>query len=225
MGEGETRTTPSTPEPPPVDLLPRNSRSPLRSPLLSSQFMPPPPNPQRLDEDETMDIVPDSEPSRIADGSTSSLRLPGHTSLNPPLVDSDDEIVPESSSEANGDPPVQRDAGHLPQDEKKQNTEPETEQGDDPMNDDRLLAGQREKLSPKSIPEEGKGEEQVEQEEGRDDATVPETEDEVPLATVVKPGKPTPKPVPLRGRSTRNKRPIIYTESPDTSEDEVSVMK
>lgn len=167
-----------------------------------------------------MDIVPDSEPSRIADGSMLSLRLPGQASLNPPLVDSDDEIVPESSGEANGNPPAQRDASHLPQDEKKQTTEPETEQDDDPMNDDQLLVGQREK--PKSIPEEGEEEEQEEQveQEGRGDATVPETEDEVPLATVVKPGKPTPKPLPPRGRSTRNKRPIIYTESPDTSEDE-----
>jgi hypothetical protein len=90
------------------------------------------------------------------------------------------------------------------------------------MDSDQPLVKQRAKRPPKPLLE--VEEEQVEQ-AIRGDTAVPETEDEVPLATVVKAAKAAPKPpLPARGRSTRNKRPIIYTESPDTSENEVSTV-
>ena len=183
--------------------------------------MPPPPNPPTVDEDETMDIVPDSEPSGIVDGPAPSLPLPGLISQAPTLVEDINNTVPRPSSDTDGIGPAHGDTSHATQGEKMQETELEAEQYDDPMDGDLPLANQRRRRPPKLILEE---EQQVEQ-EVRDSATVPETEDEVPLATLVKPPKPTPKPLPPRGRSTRNKRPIVYTESPDTSENEVSATK
>jgi len=207
-GEGGVRTTLDTPEPPPVDPLP------LDSPPRPLQFMPPPPNPPRIDEDETMDVVPDSEPSRLADGPMSSLHLPQPASRVLTLAEDDNETVPETDNEIS----ERRNPDQTDQDANMQETEAETEQEDHPMDSDHLLVEQQ---SPKHVVEQ---EEQVEQ-EVHDDATVPETEDDIPLATVIKSAKAATKPLPPRGRSTRNKRPIIYTESPDTSENEVSTMK
>ena len=222
--EGGVGTSPNTPELPPANLLPLDSRSPPRSPLLSLQFMPPPPNPPRVDEDETMDIVPDSEPSRIADGPTPSVYPVGPADRVPTLVESDHEIVPESSGETDDSGFAQGDTDRVVQGEKMQETEPETEQDDDPMDGDQLLVNQRRKRPPKPILEEEQEDQRVEQ-VVHDDATVPRTEDEVPLAAPTKLPKPSPEPLPPRGRSTRNKRPIIYTESPGTSENEASTMK
>lgn len=221
--EGGIRTSLNTPELPPIHLLPLNSCSP-RSPLLSLQFMPPPPNPPRVDEDETMDIVPDSEPSRIADGPMPSLNLPGTVGQVPTLTEDDNEIIPGSSGETDNGSIAQGDTDHVAQGEKMRETEPETEQDDDPMDDDRPLVNRRRKRPQKPTLEEEEEEQRAEQ-EVHDDAIVPETEDEVPLATLVKLPKPAPKPLPPRSRSTRNKRPIVYTESPDTSENDVSAIK
>jgi hypothetical protein len=211
----------NTPEPPPADLLPLDSHSPPRSPLLSLQFMPPPPNLPRVDDDETMDTVPDSEPSRMADGPMPSLYPPEPASREPTPAEDDGETAPGSSGETNDGGLVEGDPDHIAQGEKMQETEPEPEQDDDPMDGDKPLVDQRRNWPPKLILEEEK---QVEQ-EVRDGATVLESEDEVPLATLVKPPKPAPKPLPPRGRSTRSKRPIVYTESPDASENEVSTIK
>ena len=215
-GEGEVGVVTNTPELPPADPLLLNS--PLRSP----QFMPPPPKPPRTDEDETMEVIPDSEPSRVADGPMSSLHLPRPTSRAPTIAEGDNETVPESSGEADNDISEQRDPENIVGDTKMQETEVETEREDDPMDSDQPLLKQRSRRSPKPVLE-AEEEEEVQQ-EVRDDVTVPETEDEVPLATVIKPAKAAPKPPPPRGRSTRNKRPIIYTESPDTSENDVSAI-
>lgn len=186
--------------------------------------MPPPPNPPQVDEDETMDIVPDSEPPRIADGLTPSSNPPELASRAPTLDEDVDEIVPESSVETDNGGLVRGDAGCVEQGEKVQETDPDTEQDDDPMDSERLLANRRRKWSPKPVLD---GEAQGQQvEQGvYDDAIVPESESEVPLATLVKPPKPAPKSLPPRGRSTRNKRPIVYTESPDASGNEVSTME
>lgn len=181
--------------------------------------MPPPPNPPRVDEDETMDIVPDSEPSRVSDGPMSSLQFPRPTSRVPTLTEDDNKTVPESSGGTDNETSDRSDPNHVAQDTDIQETEPETERDDDLM-DSQPPAKQRTKRPPKPLLEEEE-EEEVEQ-EVRDDVTVPETEDEVPLAALVKPAKAASKPLPPRGRSTRNKRPIVYTESPDTSENEVS---
>lgn len=170
-----------------------------------------------------MYIVPDSEPSRIADGPVPSLLPSGPTIRELSLAEDDNETVPGSSNESDDRYLAQGITDHVAQSEKMQETEPETEQGDDPMDDDQPIVNQRRKRPPKPILEDEEEGQQVEQ-EVRDDATVPETEDEVPLATLVKPPKPAPK-LPPRGRSTRNKRPIVYTESPDTSENEVSTTK
>jgi len=186
--------------------------------------MPPPPRPPQVDEDETMDVVPDSEPSRVADGPMSSLNLPQLASRVPTLTEDDNETVPESSGETDNETSKRRNLDHIAQDTNMQETEQETEREDDPMDSGRPLVKQRTKRPPKLVLEEEAEEEQVDQ-EVRDDATVPETEDEVPLATVAQPTKAAPKSLPPRGRSTRNKRPIIYTESPDTSENEVSTTK
>lgn len=187
--------------------------------------MPPPPNPPRVDEDETMDIVPDSEPSRMTDGPMSSLHLPPPVSRVPTLAETDNETVPESSGETDNETSERKNSNHIVQDTNIQETEPETEEEDDPMGSDLPLVKQRTRRPPKPFLEEEEVEEEQVEQEVRDDVTVPETEDEVPLATVVKPAKAAPKSLPPRGRSTRNKRPIIYTESPDTSENEVSTMK
>lgn len=208
LDEGGMGISQNSPEPPPLRPLPRYT--PPRTPL-SPQFMPPPPNPPQLDEDETMDVVPDSEPSRMADGSMSSLHLPVNRA---PALAEEDEIVPESTYETDDRASAQMDVGQGG----KQRTGLETELDDDPMDDDQPLVKQRTKRPQKPVVEE---EEHQAEQEVRDDVTVPETEDEVPLAIAVKPSKPAPKPLPPRGRSTRNKRPIIYTESPDTSENEV----
>lgn len=181
----------------------------------------PPPKLPRADEDEIMDIVPDSEPSRMADGPMSSLYLPRPASRAHTLAE-DDKTIPESSGEIDSETPEQRNPDLVAQDTSIQEAEAETEQEDDPMGSDQPLVKKRPKRPPKPVLEEE--EEEIEQ-EVHDDTTVPETEDEVPLATVVKPAKPVPKPLPPRGRSTRNKRPIIYTESPDASENEVSAVK
>lgn len=183
--------------------------------------MPPPPDPPRVDEDETMDIVPDSEPSRIADAPTPSLHLPGPASRA--LTPDDNETVPESSSEMDNGALAQGDTDRVAQGEGVQETEPEAEQDDDPMDGDQPLVNKQRKRQSKPILSEDEGEQQAGR-EIRDNATVPETEDEIPLAILAKPPKPQPKPLPPRGRSTRNKRPIVYTESPDTSENEVSTM-
>lgn len=184
--------------------------------------MPPPPRPPRVDEDETMEVVPDSEPSRVADGPMSSLHLPQPASRVPTVTEDDNETVPESSGETDNETSKQRNLDHIAQDTNMQETEQETEQEDDPMDSDWPLVERRTKRPPKPVLEEDVEEEEQVDREVRDDATVPETEEEVPLATVVKPTKAAPKLLPPRGRSTRNKRPIIYTESPDTSENEVS---
>lgn len=199
-------------------------------PTRSPQTMPPPPKPQRVDEDETMDIVPDSEPSRATDGPMSSLHLPRPVSRVPTLAEDNNEIVPESSGETDDDTSEQIHPNRAAQDTEVQETEAETEREDDPMDSNQPLVKQRPKQPPKPVLEEEVEEQEMEEQEEvhheiRDDATVPETEDEVPLAAVVKPTKAAPKPLPPRGRSMRNKRPIIYTESPDTSENEVSTMK
>jgi hypothetical protein len=158
-----------------------------------------------------MDVVPDSEPSRMADGSTSSLHLPANRV--PALTEDDDEIVPESTYETDDGASAQMDPGQGG----KQRTGPETER-DDPMDGDQPLVKQRMKRSQQPAIEE---EDHQAEQEVHDDVTVPETEDEVPLAIAVKPSKAAPKSLPPRGRSTRNKRPIIYTESPDASGNEV----
>ncbi|KAF9648083.1 hypothetical protein BDM02DRAFT_3116022 [Thelephora ganbajun] len=211
-GEGGIGTNLSTLQQPPSRPLPPDY------PLQSPKFMPPP-KPPRVDEDETMDVVPDSEPSRVADGPMSSLHLPRAASRVLILAEDDNETVPESSGETDNEISVQRNLDLIAQGERMQETEPETEQGDDPMDSDQPLIKQRARRPPKPALEEEEEEEQVEQEVD-DDATVPETEDEVPLVVLVKSKKVTPKPLPPRSRSTRNKRPIIYTESPDTSENE-----
>jgi hypothetical protein len=183
--------------------------------------MPPPPNPPRGDEDEIMDIVPDSEPPRMTDGPTPSLHPPELASRAPTLNEDANETVPESSGEMGDGGLAQGGIDCIAQGEKMQETDPDTEQDDDPMDSDQPLANKR-KRSPKPILE--AQEQQVGQEE-RGDAIVPESESEVPLVTLVKPPKPAPKSLPPRGRSTRNKRPIVYTESPDGSENEVSTME
>ena len=181
----------------------------------------PPPKPPRVDEDETMDTVPDSEPSRAADGPMPSLHLPRPASRAPTLAEDDNETAHESLGGADNEASERSNQDPAAPDTKIQETEAETEQEDDPMDSDQPLVKQRPKRPPKPVLE---GEEEAQQ-EVRDDMTVPETEDEVPLATAVKPTKPALKPLPPRGRSTRNKRPIIYTESPDASENEVSTVK
>jgi hypothetical protein len=144
----------------------------------------------------------------------------------PPFREDDDEIVPESSGETDDKFPPQLDPDRIPQAEKAQETEPEGEQDDDPMGDDQPLVRQQARRPVKPVVGEEPEEEGQQADQGLcDDTTVPETEDEVPLATIVKAAKPAPKPLPQRGRSTRNKRPIVYTESPDTSEKEVSKTK
>jgi hypothetical protein len=184
--------------------------------------MPPPPKPPRVDEDETMDIVPDSEPSRMTDGPMSSLHLPRPASRVTTLAENDNETVPESSGETDNEASEQRDTDHIARGTDIRETGSETEPEDDPMDSDLPLVKQRAKRPPKPLLE--VEEEQVEQ-AIRGDTAMPETEDEVPLATVIKAAKAAPKPpLPARGRSTRNKRPIIYTESPDTSENEVSTV-
>jgi hypothetical protein len=140
----------------------------------------------------------------------------------PTLAEDVNETVPESSGETDNET-SERDPDHIAQDTKVQETEIETEREDDPMDSDQPLVKQRSKRPPKPFLEDE--EEEEAQQEVRDDATIPETEDEVPLATVVKTTKAAPNPLPPRGRSTRNKRPIIYTESPDTSENDVSTVK
>jgi len=192
--------------------------------------MPPPQNPPRVDEDETMDIVPDSEPSRMTDGPMSSLHLPHPANRVTTPAENDNETVPEtvpeSSGETDNETSERRNASRIAQDTNLREAEPETKQGDDPMDNDLPLVKQRAKRPPKPLPEEEEVEEEQVEQAIRDDVTVPETEDEVPLATVVKAAKAVSKPsLPSRGRSTRNKRPIIYTESPDTSENEVSTVK
>lgn len=166
-----------------------------------------------------MDVVPDSEPSRLVDGPMSSSHPPDPVYRVPPPVEKEDEIVPESSRETDDKASMQKDADHIAQDETRQEAKPEADRDGDSTVGDRLLVNGRRNRSPNLVPEE-----QAEQ-EVRSDATAPETEDEVPLATVVKSVKPPQKPLPSRGRSTRNKRPIVYTESPDISENEVSAMK
>ena len=160
----------------------------------------------------------------MTDGPMSSLHLPPPASRVTTIAENDNETVPETVPESSGDTdnetPEQRNTNHIAQDTNMRETEPETEREDDLMDSDLPLVKQRTKRPPKPLPEE----EEVEEEVIRDDVTVPETEDEVPLATVVKTAKVAPKPPP-RGRSTRNKRPIVYTESPDTSENEVSMVK
>jgi len=172
-----------------------------------------------------MDIVPDSEPSRMADGPMSSLQFPRPTSRVPTLTEGDEKTAPESSGGTDNETPDQKDPNNVAQDTNIQETEPETERDDDPTDSDQPLVRQRTKRPPKPLLEEEEEEEGQVEREIRDDATVPETEDEVPLVTLVKPAKAPPKPLPPRGRSTRNKRPIVYTESPDTSENEVSTKK
>ena len=223
-GEGGAGPTLDAPEPPRADPLL------LDYPLRSLQFMPPPPNPPRVDEDEIMDIVPDSEPSRMADGPMSSLHLPRPASRMTVLAENDSETVPEtvpeSSAETDNETSEQGDKDHIARNTNIQETEPDTEQEVDPMDTDLPPVKRRTKRPPKPLPEEEEVEEEQVEQAIRDDATVPETEDEVPLATVVKTAKAAPKPpLPPRGRSARNKRPIIYTESPDTSENEVSMVK
>ena len=213
MGEVGVGSTLDTPGPPNVNPFPVDL--PLRSP----QFMPPPPNPPRIDEDETMEIVPDSEPSRATDGPMSSLHLPQPTNRVPTIAEIDNETVPESSSEMDNETSEKSNPNQIAQDTEMQETEAETERDDDPMDSSQPLVRQRTKRPPKLHLEE---EEDQTDQEVLDDAMVPETEDEVPLATVVKTTKVAPKPSPPRGRRTRNKRPIVYTESPDTSENEVS---
>lgn len=160
----------------------------------------------------------------MIDGPMSSLHLPQPASRVVPLAENDNETVPESSGEADNETSEQRNTNHIAQDTNTRETEPETEPEDDPMGSDIPLVKKHTKRPPKPLPEEAQvNEEQVEQ-AIRDDVTVPETEDEIPLATVVKTAKAAPKPLPPRGRSTRSKRPIIYTESPDTSENEVSTV-
>ena len=160
----------------------------------------------------------------MGDGPTPSVRPPEPGSRAPILYEGADEIVPESSGEMDDGGPVQGGVGYNPQGGKMQETDPDTEQDDDPMESDRPLANQRRKPSPEPIPA-GRTQEQQAEQEIRDDAVIPESESEVPLAVLVKPPKPAPKPLPPRGRSTRNKRPIVYTESPDASENEVSTME
>jgi len=184
-----------------------------------------------------MDIVPDSEPSRVADGPMSSLHLPGRESRIPDVINDEEwtlksaasdiingkmRTVPKLSGQAEIKAPERDNPDRSAKVTKAQDPEAETEQEDDPM-DSQPLVKQMPKRPPKPVLEEDDDEE-VHQ-EVRDDTIVPETEDEVPLATVVKPAKAAPKPLPPRGRSMRNKRPIIYTESPDTSENEVSAVK
>ena len=167
-----------------------------------------------------MDIVPDSEPSRATDGPMSSLHLPRPASQAPTLAEDDNGTAHESLGGADNETSEPRNQDPVAPDTKMQETEAEAEQEDDPMDSDQPLVKQRPKRPPKPVLEDEEAQQEV-----RDDMTVPETEDEVPLATVVKPTKPAPKPLPPRGRSTRNKRPIIYTESPDASENEVSTVK
>ena len=217
--EGGAGTSMNTPEPHPADLLPLDSHS--RSPLLSLQFNPPPSKPPGVDEDEIMDIVPDSEPSRIADEQMLSLNFPGPSSQVPALAEDENEPVPGSSGETDDSRLAQEGTDH---DGGMQEVASGTEQADDPMDRDQPLVDRRRKGPPKPMLEEEQEEQQAER-EARDDGTVPETEDEVPLANLIKPSKPAPKTLPPRGRSTRNKRPIVYTESPDTSENEVSTVK
>ena len=203
-----------------------------------------------------MDIVPDSEPSRVADGPMSSLHLPGPESRVPDVANDEEwtlesavarvmgeearvastvrDIIsgkkgakPKSSDKSDIKAPEHNNTDRSSGDAKAQDPEVETEQEDDPMGSQPLIK-QRPKRPPKPLLED----EEEDEEEGedvhqevRDNTVVPETEDEAPLATVVKPTKAAPKPLPPRGRSMRNKRPIIYTESPDTSENEVSTIK
>jgi len=164
-----------------------------------------------------MDVVPDSEPSRLVDGPMSSLHLQVSD-----ITNGKNRVVPESSGEADIETSEHNNPDRSAQDTKAQDTEADTEQEDDPMDSDRPLVKQRPKRPPKPAPEEEEEEEEVQQ-GAHDDTTVPETEDEVPLA--IKTTKAVPKPLPPRGRSMRNKRPIIYTESPDTSENEVSTIE
>lgn len=219
-GEGGAGSTLDTPEPFRADPLP------LDSPLRCPQPMPPPPGPPQVDEDETMDIVPDSEPSRMTDGPMSSLHLPHPANRVTTPAENDNETVPESSGETDNETSERRNSSRIAQDTNLREIAPEIEQGDDAMDNDLPLVKQRAKRPPRPLPEEEEVEEEQVEQAIRDDVTAPETEDEVPLATVVKAAKAISKPsLPLRGRSTRNKRPIIYTESPDTSENEVSTVK
>ena len=171
-----------------------------------------------------MDIIPDSEPSRVADGPMSSLHLPRPASRVPTLAGDDNE-VPEPSGETDNETSGQRSPNRIAQDKSVQETEPETEREDDPMDSSQPLVKKRTKRPPKLLLEEEEAEDEQVEQKVRDDLTVPETEDEVPLVTVTKTAKAAPRPLPPRSRSTRNKRPIIYTESPDTSGNEVSTMK
>ena len=139
----------------------------------------------------------------------------------PAVINNENRTVPDSSGETDIETSELNNPDHSARDIKARKTEPETEQEDDPM-DSQPLVKQRPKRPPKPVLEE---EEEEVQQEVRDNTTVPETEDEVPLATVVKTTKAAPKSLPPRGRSMRNKRPIIYTESPDTSDNEVSTAK
>jgi len=167
----------------------------------------------------------------MADGPMSSLHLPRPPSRMTVLAENDSETVPEtvpeSSAETDNETSEQRNTNHIARDTNIQETEPDTEQEDIPMDTDLPLVKRRTKRPPKPLPEEEEVEDEQVEQAIRDDATVPETEDEVPLATVIKTTKAVPKPPlpPTRGRSARNKRPIIYTESPDTSENEVSTVK
>lgn len=184
-----------------------------------------------------MDIVPDSEPSRVSDGPMSSLHLPGLESRVPDIMNDEGEIlesamsdiingrkriVPKSSGNSDTKVPEHNNPDRSAEDAKDH--EAETEKEDDPM-DSQPLVRQRPKRPPKPVLEEEDEDEDEVRQEVRDNTVVPETEDEAPLATVVKPTKAAPKPLPPRGRSMRNKRPIIYTESPDTSENDVSAIK
>ena len=229
--DGGVEPTQDAPEPPPAD------PPPLDYPLQSLQPMPPPP--PRVDEDETMDIVPDSEPSRVADGPMSSLHLPGlesrvHDATNDEgwtlesaesgIINGKERARPKSPSKSDITAPEHSNTDRGAQDPKEQEPEAETEQEDDPM-DSQPLVKQRPKRPPKPVLEEEDDDEEEVHQEVRDNTVVPETDDEVPLAAMVKPTKTAPKPLPPRGRSMRNKRPIVYTESPDTSENEVSAVK
>ena len=96
-----------------------------------------------------MDIVPDSEPSRMADGSMSSF-IPAS---RVPILADNYETVPESSGETDNETSG-RNLDHIAQDTNIQAAEPETEKEDDPMDSDQPLVKRRAKRPPKPILEE-----------------------------------------------------------------------
>ena len=174
----------------------------------------------------------------MTDGPMSSLHLPGLESrvrdaINDEgwtlesaasdIINGKERASPKPPSKSDITAPEHSNTDRGAQDPKEQGPETETKQEDDPM-DSQPLVKHRPKRPPKPVLEEEDEEEEVHQ-EARDNTVVPETDDEVPLAAVVKPTKSAPKPLPPRGRSMRNKRPIVYTESPDASENEVSAVK